>query len=81
MSEAIFLYRSTAVANLILFSSKNATMCPRSSDPFYIVSYYIKWVTTAWTHSSLPTSVSFGGSGPGLFVGSDPADPAMVGIC
>ena len=28
------------------------TMCPRSSDPFYIVSYYIKWVTTSWTHSS-----------------------------
>ena len=22
-----------------------------SSDPFYIVSYYIKWVTTSWTHS------------------------------
>ena len=28
-------------------------MCPRSSDPFYIVSYYIKWVTTTWTHSML----------------------------
>ena len=27
------------------------TICPRSSDPFYIVSYYIKWVTTSWTHS------------------------------
>ena len=27
------------------------TMCPRSSDPFYIVSYYIKWVITSWTHS------------------------------
>ena len=26
-------------------------MCPRSSDPFYIVSYYIKWVTTSWTYS------------------------------
>ena len=22
------------------------TLCPRSCDPFYIVSYYIKWVTT-----------------------------------
>ena len=22
------------------------TVCPRSSDPFYIVTYYIKWVTT-----------------------------------
>ena len=27
---------------LILLS---VTHCPRSSDPFYIVSYYIKWVT------------------------------------
>ena len=27
------------------------TVCPRSSDPIYIVSYYIKWVTTSWTHS------------------------------
>ena len=27
------------------------TLCPRSSDPFYIVSYYIKWVTPSWTHS------------------------------
>ena len=22
---------------------------PRSSDPFYIVNYYIKWVTISWT--------------------------------
>ena len=27
-------------------------MCQRSSDPFYPVSYYIKWVTTAWTYST-----------------------------
>ena len=26
-------------------------MCPGSGDPFYIVSYHIKWVTTSWTHS------------------------------
>ena len=25
------------------------TVCPRSSDPFYIVTYYIKWVTTSLT--------------------------------
>ena len=24
---------------------------PRSSDQFYVVTYYIKWVTTSWTHS------------------------------
>ena len=29
------------------------TVCPRSSDPFYIVTNYIKWVTTSWTHSTL----------------------------
>ena len=27
------------------------TVCPRSSDPFYKVSYYIKWVNTSWTYS------------------------------
>ena len=27
------------------------TVCPRSSDPFYVVSYYIKLVTTSWTYS------------------------------
>ena len=26
-------------------------MCPRSSDPFHIVTYYIKWVPTSWTHN------------------------------
>ena len=25
-------------------------MCTRSSEPFYIVNYYIKWVTTSWTY-------------------------------
>ena len=27
------------------------TICPRSSDPFYIVTYYIKGVTTSWAYS------------------------------
>ena len=26
-------------------------MCPRSSGPFHIVSYHIKWLTTSWTNS------------------------------
>ena len=26
-------------------------VCPRSSDPFYMANYYIKWVPTSWTHS------------------------------
>ena len=29
-----------------------STVSPRSSDPFYIVTYYIKWVTTSWTDSN-----------------------------
>ena len=28
-------------------------MCPRSADQFYVVTYYIKWVTTSWTYSTL----------------------------
>ena len=28
-------------------------MCPRSSYPFYIVTYFIKWVTSSWTDSRL----------------------------
>ena len=30
---------------------KNLLYVSRSSDPFYIVTYYIKWVTSFWTHS------------------------------
>ena len=30
---------------------KRYTVCPRSSDPFYIVTYYLIWVTTSWTGS------------------------------
>ena len=29
------------------------TVRPERSDPFYIVSYYKKWVTTTWTHSTI----------------------------
>ena len=32
---------------------KYDTVCPGGSDPFYIVSYYIKWVTTSWTHGTI----------------------------
>ena len=27
------------------------TVCPRSLDQFFIVSYYMKWVNTSWTDS------------------------------
>ena len=29
------------------------TLCPRSSDPFHIVTYYVKWVTISWTDGSM----------------------------
>ena len=31
----------------------NGTLSPRSLSPFYIVSYYIKWVKTFWTDSTI----------------------------
>ena len=31
--------------------SLSDTVCPRSSDQFYIVTYYIRWDTTSWTYS------------------------------
>ena len=34
------------------------TICPGSSYPFYIVTYYIEWVTTSWTHSRLQSYYS-----------------------
>ena len=29
------------------------TICPRSSDPFHVVTNYIKRVTTSWTHNKI----------------------------
>ena len=29
-----------------------STVCPRGSDPFYTVTYYINAVTTSWTYST-----------------------------
>ena len=34
------------------------TVCPRSCDPFYIVTYHIKWVTTSWTDGIFDTAES-----------------------
>ena len=34
-----------------LFSIRKSTICPRSLDPFNIVSYYVKWAKTSWTYS------------------------------
>ena len=39
--------RGTAKPNITFMN----TICPRSLDPIYIVTYYIKWVKTPWTYS------------------------------
>ena len=33
------------------------TVCPRSSDPFYVITYYIKLITTSWTYSTVSIKV------------------------
>ena len=42
-----------AICNILVLECRVAdpTVCPRSSDPFYIETYYINWVTTSWTYS------------------------------
>ena len=58
-NEALVLYRSCydiAISSNILeflteLGCRSDTVCPRSSGQFYIVNYYIKWVTISWTYS------------------------------
>ena len=35
----------------VLFKFWKGTVCPRILDPFYIVTYFIKWTKTFWTYS------------------------------
>ena len=45
-------YMYTKVIIKIYHPGYSATVCPRSRDPFYIVTHYsnyTKWVTTSWT--------------------------------
>ena len=35
----------------------SGTACPRSSYPFYKVSYYVRWVTTSYTYSISNTNL------------------------
>ena len=34
-------------------------VCPRSSAPFYVVNYYIKWATTSWTYCTMKIGQNF----------------------
>ena len=40
-------------AKRIQSQSQVCTVSPRSSDPIFTESYYIKWVTTSWTDSAI----------------------------
>ena len=42
------LYCTDSIRVMVIL---DGTICPWSSDPFYIVTYCIKWVTTSWTYS------------------------------
>ena len=35
-------------------------MCPGTSDLFYVVTYYIKWVTNSWTYCIVLTPAATG---------------------
>ena len=48
----------TAQMNIFRKERVRGTVCPRSCDPFYIITYYIKWVTTSWTHSTYSKEAS-----------------------
>ena len=39
--------------NLEIFNFYIYIVRPRSSYPFYIVTYYINWVTTSWTDGNI----------------------------
>ena len=43
---------STTLIQIPVWSDFINTICPRSSDPNYIVTYFLKWVTTTWTNST-----------------------------
>ena len=56
--EKDYLRKMLVLQNVLNFNfcavmEYSLTLCPRSSYPFYIVSYCIKWVTASWTHSSI----------------------------
>ena len=47
----VCLLRWCFVLGTIIYFTQ-ITVCPRSSDSFYILTYYIKWVTASWIGSS-----------------------------
>ena len=53
---------SSAALNSIETTSVTYAISPGSGDPFYIVTYYIIWVTPSWTRSISQAMVLEGGS-------------------
>ena len=53
----------------VTFLPATGTYVPRSLDPFYIVSYNVKWTKTSWTYSNILNLTSdeslMGGGGRG----------------
>ena len=57
LNSRLFSWKRDGQKIAVLFSeasvwSASYTVYPGSCDPFYILSYYIKFVTTSWTHST-----------------------------
>ena len=65
ISCMIFLFDvHTLRTSTLSFFSGNNNVWPKSSDPFYIVTYYIKWVTTSWTGGTLQVYKAISTRGP-----------------
>ena len=47
------LQKTIGLKIVAAYREENYTVCPGSSDPFYIVTYYINWVTTFWANSNI----------------------------
>ena len=48
--EGIYIYIKGSIHQDILYAMH--AVCPRSFDPFNIVSYYIRWAKTSYIYSS-----------------------------
>ena len=50
--HAFFTYHDNTLRlySYFLYSAKVVTICLRSLEPFYVISYYIKWVKTSWIY-------------------------------
>ena len=52
LRHLIISRKSQIETELFMVLSSVSTICPRSSDPFYKVTYYIEWVNTSSTYST-----------------------------